>query len=63
MNIKNDNVHEPDHAWPCPLPKKTRKEVFFDEMNQVVPWSMLVIADPVTRVAHIRLWAGARRLQ
>lgn len=42
MNIKNDNVHETDHAWPCPLPKKTRKEVFFDEMNQVVPWSMLV---------------------
>ena len=24
------------------LPKKTRKEVFLDEMNQVVPWSALV---------------------
>ncbi|TNY08996.1 IS5/IS1182 family transposase, partial [Escherichia coli] len=25
-----------------PLPKKNRKEVFLDEMNQVVPWSALV---------------------
>ncbi|RVU45947.1 IS5 family transposase [Rubrivivax rivuli] len=25
-----------------PLPKKTRKEVFLDEMNQVVPWAALV---------------------
>lgn len=25
-----------------PLPKKTRKEVFLDEMNQVVPWATLV---------------------
>ena len=25
-----------------PLPKKTRKEVFLEEMNQVVPWAALV---------------------
>ncbi|WP_148639732.1 IS5 family transposase, partial [Paenacidovorax caeni] len=25
-----------------PLPKKTRKEVFLEEMNQVVPWGALV---------------------
>jgi hypothetical protein len=25
-----------------PLPKKTRKEVFLDEMNRVVPWPALV---------------------
>ena len=25
-----------------PLPKKTLKEVFLDEMNQVVPWETLV---------------------
>ena len=26
-----------------PLPKKTRKEVFLEEMNQVVPWAALVV--------------------
>ena len=25
-----------------PLPKKTRKEIFLEEMNQVVPWEVLV---------------------
>ena len=25
-----------------PLPKKTRKEAFLDEVNQVVPWAALV---------------------
>ncbi|WP_259375176.1 hypothetical protein [Roseateles chitosanitabidus] len=25
-----------------PLPKKTRKEVFLDELNQVLPWAALV---------------------
>lgn len=25
-----------------PLPKKTRKEVFLDEMNHVVPWAALM---------------------
>lgn len=36
-----------------PLPKKTRKEVFLDEMNQVVPWSALVaLIHPHARGAH-----------
>ena len=36
-----------------PLPKKTRKEVFLDEMNQVVPWAVLVaLAQPHARGAH-----------
>ena len=36
-----------------PLPKKTRKEVFLDEMNQVVPWSALVaLIQPHVRGAH-----------
>ncbi len=25
-----------------PLPKKTRKEIFLEEMNRVVPWAALV---------------------
>jgi transposase, IS5 family len=25
-----------------PLPKKTRKEVFLDKINQIVPWAALV---------------------
>lgn len=36
-----------------PLPKKTRKEVFLDEMNQVVPWAELVaLVQPHARGAH-----------
>src|SRR5450830_706124 len=36
-----------------PLPKKTRKEVFLDEMNQVVPWPALVaLIQPHARGAH-----------
>jgi len=36
-----------------PLPKKTRKEVFLDEMNQVVPWAELVaLIQPHVRGAH-----------
>lgn len=36
-----------------PLPKKTRKEVFLDEMNQVVPWVELVaLIRPHARGAH-----------
>ena len=36
-----------------PLPKKTRKEVFLDEMNQVVPWAELVaLVQPPARGAH-----------
>ena len=36
-----------------PLPKKTRKEVFLDEMNQVVPWATLVtLIAPFARGAH-----------
>ena len=36
-----------------PLPKKTRKEVFLEEMNQVVPWSTLVaLIQPHARGAH-----------
>jgi IS5 family transposase len=36
-----------------PLPKRTRKEVFLDEMNQVVPWSVLVtLIQPHARGAH-----------
>ena len=36
-----------------PLPKKTRKEVFLEEMNQVVPWTALVaLIRPHARGAH-----------
>ncbi|WP_295857348.1 IS5 family transposase [uncultured Xylophilus sp.] len=36
-----------------PLPKKTRKEVFLDEMNQVVPWATLVaLIQPHARGVH-----------
>jgi transposase, IS5 family len=36
-----------------PLPKKTRKEVLLDEMNQVVPWPALVaVIQPHARGAH-----------
>jgi len=36
-----------------PLPKKTRKEVFLGEMNQVVPWAQLVaLIQPHARGAH-----------
>ena len=36
-----------------PLPKKTRKEVFLGEMNQVVPWATLVaLIAPFARGAH-----------
>ena len=36
-----------------PLPKKTRKEVFLEEMNQVVPWDALVaLIQPHVRGAH-----------
>lgn len=36
-----------------PLPKKTRKEIFLDEMNQVVPWAALVeLIRPHVRGAH-----------
>ena len=36
-----------------PLPRKTRKEVFLDEMNQVLPWSVLVtLIQPHARGAH-----------
>lgn len=36
-----------------PLPKKTRKEIFLDEMNQVVPWATLVaLIQPHARGAH-----------
>ncbi len=36
-----------------PLPKKTRKEIFLDEMNHVVPWAALVaLIQPHARGAH-----------
>ena len=36
-----------------PLPKKTRKEIFLQEMNQVVPWAALVaLIHPYARGAH-----------
>ncbi len=36
-----------------PLPKKTRKEVFLEEMNRVVPWPQLVaLIAPHARGAH-----------
>jgi IS5 family transposase len=36
-----------------PLPKKTRKEVFLEEMNQIVPWGELVtLIEPYARGAH-----------
>ncbi len=35
------------------VPKKTRQEVFFDERNQVIPWSALVaLIAPLDRGAH-----------
>lgn len=36
-----------------PLPKKTRNEVFLEEMNQVAPWSALAaLIQPHARGAH-----------
>ncbi len=36
-----------------PLPKKTRKEIFLEEMNRVVPWAALVgLIQPHVRGAH-----------
>ena len=36
-----------------PLPKKTRKELFLEEMEQVVPWGQLVaLIEPFARGAH-----------
>jgi IS5 family transposase len=36
-----------------PLPKKTRKEVFLQEMEQVVAWDKLVaLIEPYARGAH-----------
>ena len=36
-----------------PLPKKTRKQVFLDEMNRVVPWAALVaLIAPFAHGAH-----------
>jgi len=35
-----------------PMPRKTRKEVFLEEMNQVVPWAALVaLIQPYARCA------------
>ncbi len=46
-----------------PLPKKTRKEVFLDEMNQFVPWAELVaLIQPHARGAHQALAADRRSL-
>jgi IS5 family transposase len=40
-----------------PLPKKTRKEVFLDEMNAAVPWAALVaLVQP-----HVRGTSGLGR--
>lgn len=39
-----------------PLPKKTRKEVFLEEMNLVVSWAELVaLIQPYARGAHVEL--------
>ena len=36
-----------------PLPKKTRKEVFLDEKNQVAPWAALIaLIQPHARGVH-----------
>src|SRR6218665_610397 len=36
-----------------PLPKKTRKEVFLEEMNQVMPWvALAALIQPHARGAH-----------
>lgn len=44
-----------------PLPKKTRKEVFLEEMNQVVPWGALVaLISPCARGAHQALGGRPR---
>ncbi len=45
-----------------PLHKKTRKEVFLEEMNKVVPWQALgALIQPHARGAHQAL-GGARLL-
>lgn len=44
-----------------PLPKKTRKEVFLDEMNQVVPWPALVALIQPHAAVRTRRWAAVRR--
>lgn len=45
-----------------PLPKKTRKEVFLEEMNQVLPWAVLVaLIAPFARGAHQSLGGPPRR--
>lgn len=44
-----------------PLPKKTGKEVFLDEMNQVAPWAALVaLIAPFTRGVHQALGGQLR---
>ena len=44
-----------------PLPKKTRKEVFLEEMNQVVPWAALVtLIQPHASGAHQALGGRPR---
>jgi IS5 family transposase len=43
-----------------PLPMKTRKEVFLEEMNQVVLWAELVaLIQPHARGAHQALGGSA----
>ena len=47
-----------------PLPKQTHKEVFLDEMNQVVPWAALVaLIRPYAREVRIRRWEDVRRFR
>ena len=47
-----------------PLHKKTRKEVFLEEMNKVVPWQALVARSSSHKpVEHTKRSVGARRLQ
>jgi IS5 family transposase len=45
-----------------PPHKRTRKEVFLDEMNQVVPWGELV-ARSAACARRTRHWVGARRFR
>ena len=46
-----------------PVHKKTRKEVFLEEMDRVVPWAQLVALIKPHARAHTRRWAAGRRLR
>ena len=42
IKVSDDAAHASNHSALTPLPKKTRKEIFLEAMNQVVRWAALV---------------------